>query len=159
MKKLILKNNFISILKTLLFSIFTFCILMGVFFYLSSDFELMSYFIVIFIIFDFPAWYLFITYFFKTSGSEIHIRENRLIIIDKYKNKVIYEMSDIEYIEFFKSKSEIALHPAMNYSYIKISLKNKKCIYITCLMTNNLDTIIERLNTKYSIRYGLSFLK
>ena len=159
MKNIILKNNFLSILKTLGFSMVTLFVLIGVIYVAKLELGFMPYLIAIFFIIDFPAWYLFVTYYCKTMGREIHIEDNDLIVVNKDRNKEKYDLSEIEYIEFFKSKSEVALHPSMNYSYIKIKLMNNKSIYITCLMTTNLKSVIELLKVKEKVRYGIPFLK
>lgn len=159
MKTLILQNNFLSIIKSGRLSIITFFVIFGIFFITKGELGFIPYLILVLLILDFPAWYIFITYFFKTKGNEISIDDNKLVIMDRHGNEESYNMSEINNIEFYKSKSEAALHPSMNYSYIKIYLKNDKHIYITCLMANNLVTVLEKLNKKYKVRYGLAFLK
>lgn len=159
MKEVILKNNFLSIIKASILSIVAFFILVGMFFIAKWELGFIPYLIICLLILDFPAWYLFSTYFFKTRGNEISILDNKLIIKYNSGEKESYGFSEIINVEFFKPKSEAALHPSMNYSYIKVYLQNHKHIYITCLMTNNLITVLQILNKDYKVKYGLAFLK
>lgn len=156
---MILKNNFYNIVKTLLFSMFTFFVLMSIVFLMKWETGVIPYLIIILLILDFPAWYLFFTYFFKTKGTKIHIKDKQIVIISKYNKTEQYNLSEIEDIEYFKSKSEIALHPSMNYAYIKIKLTNEKHVYITCLMTSDLKFIIKSLKNEYKVKYGIPFMK
>ena len=156
---MVLKNNLLSIVKTILFSIITFVVLISIVFIANMEAEFIPYLIIVFFIFDFPAWYLFFTYYLKAKDNEIHIEENQLLVLNKSKIVKQYALSEIEGIEFFKSKSEVALHPSMNYSYIKVKISNDKYIYITCLMTSNLPNVVKSLKSHQKMIYGIPFLK
>lgn len=71
MKKIILRNNFLSIIKSARLSIITFLILSCVFFIAKRELCFIPYLMILLLILDFPAWYLFITYFFMLLKEDV----------------------------------------------------------------------------------------
>lgn len=156
-----LKNNFWDIFKTISFSLSI--LLVGLILFYIGDFEkaFLPYMLLLFIIIDFPSWVFLLTYYFKNLKKVIEISENELIL--KKKNGTIleiYKLVDVNKIVVYKSQSDIIRHSSMKYFYLKVELNQLKCdknlIYITCLMTRKIDSVLENLKNNDKVVYDFS---
>lgn len=131
-------------------------------FYLGGKVAVVSGFVLIIIIIDFPAWLLFLTYLVRNFGKKIEILDDEIVV--KTKGTITYNsLINIENVIVFKSKSDIVRHPSMNYFYIKVEFSDTAIepVYVTCLMSRDIGEVLKRL--KFSgleqYKYGIALLK
>ena len=164
---MVLKNNIIYILKTVSYSL-SILLIMGILLFYFGNFEpiFLSWLMLIFLVLDFPAWLLFLTYFFRNfrqsiviSDEEISIRKRGGAMVKKCK------LCELNSVTICRPKSDIVRHPSMNYFYIKVGFKDSDgendAIYITCLMMRKVEVVVDKLNKLglEEYRYSLPFLR
>ncbi|MGJ1360950.1 hypothetical protein [Sphingobacterium spiritivorum] len=157
---MILKNRFYNQILSSIFSIIISLVLILLFFIFDMESGIIPYLILLIFLGDFPAWYIHITYFIKNKGVVVNIL-NEEIIVTKGNESITYTKDEIESVITVRPKTDVMRHPSLNYFYIKIIFINKDLIYITCLMSRDVEKVLAALDAveKKKVEYRLGFLK
>lgn len=107
-----------------------------------------------------PIIYLHFEYFFINKNCEIIINDKEFIVLYKKQIRKI-SFDQINLIYYNKSASldtgGIQLTPIESYNYIVIKIKNGEDVIITCLMYNNIDTVLNAFTNVRKIRIKFPF--
>ncbi|MFO0355775.1 MAG: hypothetical protein ACK50A_02385 [Sphingobacteriaceae bacterium] len=129
-------------------------------------FKLPESFIVIFLlfhlVFTLPAIYLHITYTLRNKGEVIEVFNDKIIVRNGNTEKIFLKEEMLD-VTLFKSasldKGGIPFSAMEYYRYVRINTKQNDEIVITCLMTLNLEDLLEnQLRVPFIRRKGIAFL-
>lgn len=117
--------------------------------WLHPNKDLTVIFIIIWIIYSLPAFYLHIEYYYYNRGEKYRIVGDKLTQYKNGKERCIGS-NDIELITVYLApnlylNSSLRYLPIESYYYAKVKLKNKSEIILTCLLTPKLEKVLNQL--------------
>lgn len=157
---MVLKITAINHLRAVFYSLCALSLIIGGAFILRQDMETIWVGILFYSVFLLPSLFLHLQYFIKNRGQVIEILDTELIVKNRVKEKVVIKFSDIKKITLFKSasldKGGIQMSPLESYHYAQLMLKNGESIFITNLLTPDVERAVSLIKwAPYERRKGL----
>ncbi len=136
-------NNF----QALRFHLFGTLLMLIALYFLNFDRLFLLVFGCVWVLYTIPTLYLHLKYYQLNKGQEFIISNSEFEIkYNKKRESRIFKKDEIEKIVLCRAasmdKGGIPLSSIETYQHIKIFSKNGYVIYITCLMTPNLDAVL-----------------
>jgi hypothetical protein len=159
---MILKQRFKNHIVVSEFTWTSILILLGIWWYLDYDSDVLFIGGLFHLVFSIPALYMHVEYSIRNAGEEIEINPNELIV-RKNGLEHSYHNSDLAKIIVYKSASldrgGVPLSAMEYYRYARIITKKGDEIIITCLMVLKVEEAVKTLQgVPYERKKGLAFL-
>ncbi len=158
-----MKQTFRNHLKALEFNITVFLLVLGFCLYFNYGLETFLWVQLVFgVVVNFWAIAIHIQYSIKNAGEEAEVTTNG-ITIWKNKSATFYPKEDLVEIMVMKSaakdKGSFQISSLDSYYYARITTKAGQFIFITCLMSPEVDTEVQKLEgVPLERRRGAGFL-